>query len=342
MQRALLVELQAQRAYPSITILFNTISGANPEPSHLATAMRFVRDADERLRNEVTDQIRKQMVDTLTELVRQQANTAAPHAIALFASPEASGSVRLAKTVTERVIIDETFATRDLVADLNRTALYRVLCVSDQRARMFLGNRERLVEEVTEQWPITRDEESSVAAWGALVTGKLHEQNESTPLPVVFAGVARSVRRAVPSNTAATNTSTIGIIPGNHDRTGWRDLHHLAWPLVTDWLRGDKQRAMKLLEEARSQRRYAGGLEEIWSLAQEGRIEQLIVEESFAVAGTIEGNQLARVDDATAPGVVDDLVDELIELVLSKGGSTVFVDDGDLIESERLAAILRF
>jgi Bacterial archaeo-eukaryotic release factor family 3 len=342
MQRALLAELQAQRAYPSITILFNTPTGANPEPSHLATAMSFVHDADERLRSEVTDQIRKQMIDTLTELVRQQANIAAPHAIALFASPEASGSVRLAKSVTERVIIDETFATRDLVADLNRTALYRVVSISDQRARMFLGNRERLVEELTEQWPMVRQEESSVAGWGASVTGKLQGENESTPLPVVFAGVARSVRRAVPSNAAASATSTIGIIPGNHDRTGWRDLHHLAWPLVTDWLRGDKQRAMKLLEEARSQRRYAGGLEEIWSLAQEGRVEQLIVEESFAVAGTIEGNQLARVDDPTAPGVVDDLVDELIELVLSKGGSTVFVDDGDLIDSERLAAILRF
>ncbi len=338
MQRALLAELQAQRAYPSITILFNTSNGVNPEPAQLATAMGFVRDADYRLRDEVTDAVRIRMVETLTDLVKQQTNVAAPHAIAIFVSPNSNGAVRLAKSVTERVIIDETFATRDLVADLNRTALYRVMTISDQRARMFLGSRERLVEELTERWPLVRSDEASVATWGTMLTAALREEQEAAPLPIVFAGVARSVRRALPDAT----TSTIGIIPGNHDKTGWSGLHHLAWPLVTDWLRTDKSRALSLLEEARSQRRYAGGLEEIWPLAAEGRVELLVVEESFAVAAMLDGRGFTRVSDPAATGVIDDIVDELIEVVLSKGGSTVFVPDGDLAANACLAAILRF
>jgi Bacterial archaeo-eukaryotic release factor family 3 len=132
------------------------------------------------------------------------------------------------------------------------------------------------------------------------------------------------------------------VFPGNHDRTSWRDLHHLSWPLVADWLRTDRQRALASLEVAKSHRRYAGGLEEIWALANEGRVEQLVVEDSFAVAAEITQEGIVRVDDSTLPGVIDDLVDEVIEAVLARRGIARFVHDGDLIDSGRIAAVLRY
>lgn len=66
------------------------------------------------------------------------------------------------------------------------------------------------------------------------------------------------------------------------------DLHHRVWLLATDWLRNGHKRAMQCLDEARSQRRFAGGIDEIWPLANEGRIELLrrwlvlAIEASFA------------------------------------------------------------
>ena len=36
---------------------------------------------------------------------------------------------------------------RDLVADLNRTALYRVVTISERTGRLFIGDRHRLVEQ---------------------------------------------------------------------------------------------------------------------------------------------------------------------------------------------------
>ena len=51
---------------------------------------------------------------------------------------------------------------------------------------------------------------------------------------------------------------------------------------------------------------------------------------------------LAPAEDASAPGVIDDAVDEVIEEVMAKGGGVAFVDDGALAQYQRIALILRY
>ena len=51
---------------------------------------------------------------------------------------------------------------------------------------------------------------------------------------------------------------------------------------------------------------------------------------------------LIPADDPTAPDVIDDAVDELIEIVLAKGGRVIFVDNGALAIHQRVALILRY
>jgi Bacterial archaeo-eukaryotic release factor family 3 len=338
MERALLAELQGHRSYPSVTILLNTGNGLTLQEAHLTAAAGFISDADARLKADTPDPDRIAIVQALKDLLHQHAVLPATHALAMFASPEFTGLVRLGQTVIERLIIDETFATRDLVADLNRTALYRVMTISEGTVRLFIGDRQRLVEERASPWPLTRPPETSAAHWSGILTAALRTEQEQLPLPTVIAGADRPVRKVL----ADQLFDTIGVLPGNHDRTSWRDLHHLAWPLVSDWLRTDRVRAVAQLESARSQRKYAGGVDEIWMLANERRVELLIVEESFAIAAILTESHLIRTEDAEAPGVVDDVVDELIELVLQHGGKVVIAADGELVDHGRIAAILRY
>ncbi len=84
--------------------------------------------------------------------------------------------------------------------------------------------------------------------------------------------------------------------------------------MVDQWLQLDREHALARLDAARSARRCAAGIEQIWPLA----------------------------DDASLPGVVDDVVDEVIEEVLHRGGRAVIVPDGDLADSDGIAAILRY
>ncbi len=339
MNRALLAELQRQQAYPSITVLINTTPGVSPSESEIDTARRLADHADKRLVDDVPDEDRTSVIAALHALIADQSGEVSGKALALCVSPGYAAAVRLGREVQERVVIDDTFATRDLVADANRTALFRVVTISERKVRLLIGDRQRLAEQRDELWPMLRLDEQNTQAWYREVTERLRSEHLALPMATVIAGVERSVRSTMVPNLF----DAIGMVPGNHDRTSWVDLHHAAWPLVTDWLRSDRDRAMTALENARSAKRFAGGIDEIWPLANEGRVELLVVEENYVLAARVdEHQQLERADDHEAPDVVDDIVDETIEAVLRNGGRTVIVNDAELGDHARIAAILRY
>jgi Bacterial archaeo-eukaryotic release factor family 3 len=339
MNRALLSELQRQRAYPSVTLLFNTSPNTTLSPSELDTAIRLACHADHRLEGDVSDQLRTALVTQLHDLVHQQVGERSGRALALCVSPHYAAAVRLGRAVEERVVIDDTFATRDLVADMNRTAQYRVVTISERSIRVLVGDRQRLAEQRDDTWPLTRRAEHTPTTWMNEVTEQLRDEHARYPLPTVVGGVQRSIRQML----APDLFDTIGLIPGNHDRSSWVELHNLAWPLVTDWLRTDQRRAMGQLDQALSAGRYAGGIHEVWPLANDGRIATLVVEEHYALPARLDANhQLHPADDRDHPEVIDDIVDETIEAVLRNGGTTVLVNDDTLEAHQRIAAILRY
>jgi hypothetical protein len=53
------------------------------------------------------------------------------------------------------VVIDETFATRDLVYALNRLSRYWVLALSEKPTRLFEGVKDTLVEVENQGFPMT-------------------------------------------------------------------------------------------------------------------------------------------------------------------------------------------
>jgi hypothetical protein len=339
MNRATVNELQRQRCYPSITLLLNTTPGSALTPSELDAVSRLICQVDDRLEGDVSDTLRQHLIGRLHRLIEEQAGQPGTRALAVFASPDHSAAVRLEHHVTERATIDDTFTTRDLVADLNRTALYRVITISERRARLLLGDRRRLVEQRDEVWPLTRVEEHTATTWARDVDQRLDDERAAQALPIVIAGVQRSVRRLAGSAL----TDSIGLIPGNHDRTPAGELHALAWPIVADWLRTDATRALTQLDQARSANRFAGGIHEIWPLAREGRIATLVVESDYALPARIdEHDQLHPAADAHHPDVNDDIIDDTIETVLQQGGRTIIVNNDTLADHQRIAAVLRY
>ncbi len=338
MNRVLLDELQRQRRYPSITLLLNTTVGIPLTPAEADAGARLITQIDDRLRDDVSDTCRLDLVEQTRGLLHEHGQQRSTQALALFVSPDYTAAVRLGRAIDQRITIDDTFTTRDLVADLNRTALYRVIAVSERSTRLFIGDRQRLVEQRDDNWPLTRNDDHTDATWTRDVAQRLRAEHAERPLPTVVAGVQRSVRRFAPQHD-----DTIGVVAGNHDRTNASDLHHASWPLVTDWLRTDAPRALSQLEHARSTNRYAGGIDEIWPLANDGRIDTLVVETSYTLAARIDHNdQIVPADDPTHPEVHDDIIDDTIETVLQHGGTTIIVNDDALDAGQRIAAILRY
>jgi hypothetical protein len=108
----------------------------------------------------------------------------------------------------------------------------------------------------------------------------------------------------------------------------------------------DQQRQQILgeLDKAVSERKFASGVGEVWRLANEGRGRLLLVEEDFHYPARLDesGTHLVPADDHEAADVMDDAVDEIIEMVMSKQGQVVFVDNGSLDAHQRIALVLRY
>ncbi|MGE3326948.1 MAG: hypothetical protein AB7N61_16260 [Acidimicrobiia bacterium] len=334
-------DLQSRRVYPSVTLLHTTTAGPTMDPEDVTVLVHLAEFAHWRLSGEVADEVRDALVARLAELIASAAHEPATAAIAVCASPDHSAVVRLGGPVRSRCIIDETFATRDMVADANRSARYRVLTASDRMIRLLIGDRDCLVEVRDDQWPLRREDGQSLERWARTASAAIRRRFDADGdqnLPTVVAGVERTVRAVVGADLA----TVVASVPGNHDRTGWVDLHGATWPLIEAWLAADRDAAFARLSAARGARRYAGGLGEVWELAQDGRVDLLVVEEDFRVAGRIAEGRLVEVTDPAALGVIDDVVDELIEAVIATRGAVVVVPDGDLTEHGRVAAVLRY
>ena len=325
------------RSYPSITLLVNTRPGSSFGDGDEARAHRLAETAGERLATLIDDDPGP-LVDALHRLIDERVGQRSSHALAVCVSTEHDATVVLGGAVDERVVIDETFTTRDLVADLNRTAAYRVLAVSNAVARSFVGDRRRLVEERSSDWPLRREEATSDTVWSQTVTTATKRLDSDHSMPVVTAGVGRSVRNLLD----ASGLDVIGHVPGNHDRTGAAELHTLAWPIVLDWRALRQLHALDDLDAARSSRHFAAGVDELWTLAEEGRVEHLVVEDRFAVSARVGPDGHLHPTDDDHRDVTDDVVDELIESVLRNGGRTTIVDDSTLEAHGRIAAVLRY
>ncbi len=75
-----------------------------------------------------------------------------------------------------------------------------------------------------------------------------------------------------------------------------------------------------------------------------GRGKLLLVEQDYHAPGRLAetGLLLLPAADPNAPDVMSDAVDEVIEMVLSKGGEVVFVENGQLAPHQRIALVLRY
>jgi hypothetical protein len=77
----------------------------------------------------------------------------------------------------------------------------------------------------------------------------------------------------------------------------------------------------------------------VWLAARRERPEMLAVEQGLFYPARLsaDGDFVEPADDVEHPDVLDDAVDEVIELVLRRGGWIALTDDGALARRERIA-----
>ncbi|MEZ5142995.1 MAG: hypothetical protein R2726_10825 [Acidimicrobiales bacterium] len=351
--------LQSVHEYPAVSLLCPT------GPTEDQTRRRLIalaRNARERLVDEfgADDPAVVELLTRLDDAVDQAPPLRARRSVAVFVSASTSKVFHLDVVVREREVVDETFATRDLVHDLLRRPRYLVLVLSGRVTRLYDGVGERLEERRGNGFPVVRpgevlDEpgarargidpsqrrERELRRFVRAVDEALapHLRTETAPLLVV--GATR--RLATFCDTSRHRAAVAARIDWAREQPAVGELAARVHPAVERLLHERRRAALADLDRAAGAHRACSGIEDIWRLSREGRGELLVVEAGYEFPARVddEDGGLVPADDSTAPDVIDDAVDEIIEHVLARRGAAVIVPDGELADHGRIAMTLR-
>lgn len=331
--------LQSMRNYPSVSILTNTAPG-EPAGTRQARLRRLCDQAESRLQAEGVASA--EITAALSMLVERAAEVETDRSIVLFASDAHSDLMTLPVEVVERVVVDPTFATRDLVRAMHRTPRHLVLLLSAKQARLFIGQGTRMVPAHGSKFPLAdgpgrpgqtdrflRRVDEALGAYLRVSTG---------PLVIVAAEPTASAFTAVSRNLGRL----AGVVPGHHLHASLDHIAELARPVVERYLRSRQEEALQLLETRLGQGRAALGIDAAWLAARWESVEMLAVDHTYFFPARLseDGDHLEPATDVEHPDVIDDAVDEVIEQVLLRRGWVALVEPGSLPGGERIAVTL--
>lgn len=355
--------LQAVRDYPCISLLLTTTPSAAMLDADIVRLRHLVREARRRLSQEGIDAAAAlaRLDDTFDEVVTGPTTSA----LAVFASAGTASAVRLPVQVSDRVVIDPTFATRDLVRALHRTPRHVVLLLSSTQARLLDAVGDQLRPVVGGPFPLRSDgtrndgtgrgdgrrgrtadkqeakRDADLAAFLRTVDRALGTYLRLHPAPLVLVGPAPvlSAFRSLSRNTARL----AGAVSGNLAGAPFPELAERIRPVLDAYLHSRQAEALELIEKRYRAHRVVSGMPSAWLAARRERPEMLAVEDCLVYPARLsaDGDLLTPAEDVEHPEVIDDAVDEIIELVLDRGGWVALMEAGSLAAHEGIALTVR-
>lgn len=355
-----LAKLRQPRPYPAVSLLMPT-HRREPDNAQDPVRLRNLVAAAEKAIHDDPAVTRERRADVLDQLRRAVAEIDLAHAedgLVIFVAPGEHYVWSVARTVPERVVLADTFLTRNLVAAQAAEQPSWTLTVAADRVSLWSGGPERVTEHTGDGFPFTRDLDDPDAEREERV-GDLPStyQDEATrrflreahqALRAVLASRPRPLYVVGEPAALALLDDTGPLLPGTTPvRRGGlaRGPAPAVWEAVEPARTAREAAAATTvvaeLDAARGRREFAGGIDEVWQAVKEGRIRLLAVEDHYRTVVRDHGGHLEPAEPSEAEAR-DDMVDEIVERALDTGAEVQFVRDDTLLDMDRIAGVLRY
>jgi len=359
-----LEKLVHTRAFPAVTILLPT---QRERPGNPEDPLRLRHLVDRATKQLLKAYKRREIAPLVERLNAAAAEVDFMHpgaGLAVLATADETHVFAVPFELPERVVVNERFATRDLLVGTHRAPRFRVLVLSAKRCRLLNGSGTNLTENRRGAFPLeveppreqdtprkdlpiheSQGEEAYRFIFRA-VDRAVEEIDAADPRPLVLVGVARDL--AFFREVTRHGRSIIGRIAGNHVSDSPAALSRLVAPAVTAHFAERDAHAVSDLLEAFGAERAAFGIDDVYALALAGRGRRLIVDADYRhPVHIVDGRPVAAEDPTTAPDGADgigviDAVDLIAEAVLTTGGEVLFVTSDPLAQRGGIGLLLRY
>lgn len=294
--------------------------------------------------------------------------------LAVLGSPSLFRVYHLQRPVAELAVAAESFHIKPLLRILQSADRYHVLGLSQQEAKLFVGNRDaldpvELLPEVTQALAAALETDSDkprAEAWSFGAAGARHSHTEGAGMEKhrkerFFRAVDRAILKyySRPSGLPLL----LATLPEHHgnfyrisrnpllltdgievhpDALSLTELRQRAWQAIEPHYLARLAGLVEMFGVAQSKELGTDDLAQAMQAAVAGRVVTLLIEADRhvpgrvdVVTGEIECNDLAN-------PVADDLLDDLGTLVLKTGGQVVVVPSEQMPTQTGLAATYRY
>ncbi|MER5750160.1 chemotaxis protein [Streptomyces sp. NPDC002088] len=358
---ATLTELRRPRPYPAVSVLTPT---HRREPDNTQDPVRLrnvLAEAKRQLEADpaVTRERRTEVVEQLDRALAEVDLAHAEDGLVIFAAPGEHQVWSLARPVPERVVLSDTFLTRNLVSAQAAERPFWVLSVSAGRVTLWSGGAERVTEEHVGGFPLTRSAENFDAERQEQIgdlpstfrdEGTRHFLREADtamskilrddPRPLYITG-ERAALSLLDEAGGATSRNAVHIPHGGLANASPDAVWQAVRPILAAEDRKNVDTVSRELVTARGRKEFAAGVDEVWQNAREARIRLLAVEENYRVTMRDDGDHLIPASSGDLDAR-DDIVDEIVEQCLETGADVRFVPDGTLGDAQGIAGVLRY
>jgi len=340
-----------------VSIILNT-HRTKPESLKDELALKnLVKDAETRLYNQYEKRFVWPIMDNINKVVESIDHNYNLDSLVIYANQEFADFVRLPIKVEDRVIIDNTFATRDLIRAMHSEEAYYILVLSKEKARLIEAYADRIIEENDTLFPIEnalldgvdkpitdKQRVTLTEAFFNRVDKIVQKAINNHPLPILL--VTESTNVGPYTKVADKKDFIIGHVNAHMDDEDAEKIVKEAWKTMLPLIKEKNKERITTLVESVPKLKIIDDLHKIWEVVIQGRVKTLFVTKGFFQPALVDENyQLSLAGDEfkTDPTYIDDIVDEMIEITMSYGGDIVFVDKNENDKPfDNIAALLRF
>jgi hypothetical protein len=299
--------------------------------------------------------------------------------LAVFRSPDFLSFYRLPMALPERVVVADTFHVRPLIRFLQRERRYYVLALSRNHVTFYEGTSSGLTPVTPPDLPdslidaIGRDEWESFLNYhaasraGTSTERVFHghggglEDEAKEDLLRYFRVLDEALWRFLREETAPLILAGVGYyhplyrsvsryphivrrgVEGNFDHVTPKELFERVWPVVEEILVERQDEALREYQRVNGSGTSTDDVLAVAVAAAHGRVRRLMVARGQHLWGSLDRKTGEVTSNShRASDTQDDVLDDLAELVLARGGEVLMFEPDRMPTASPVAAVMRW
>ena len=339
-----------------VTIILQTHRTIPDNEKDPIVLKNLIKEAEKRLLKDYPEDSVKNIIARVNKLAEDIDHRHNKESLILFVNENVAEYIRLPLTVENRVVIDKTFATRDLVRALHREISYYILLLGRNKARLIEAFNDKVVDEVDIGFPMINTDlnpvQRSEAALGSRQTNlareffnrvdkQLNEVQKENPLPVIICTDESNYSSFL--KAYGGKESIVGKLFGNQMNEKPHHVVEAAWPVMEKLVKEKNNQRLAELKKAVNSRNVLMDFNEIWQAVNNGNGKTLFVKQDYFQPAKFENNHIELVSpENAAHATIDDIIDEMIEKNLQYKGGTVFIKGNELEKFNGLVLVTKY